>query len=148
MGFKLSKKAIEDFEHRNGAGSVVWFGAKQNPASFTPDPAAVVMKIRPSTEEEKLNGTEKRWLERLRSVVCPEWIGIQCLTFKLGFDCRYTPDFVTIENGIFTVYEVKGGLFREDAKAKLQIAARLYPMFRWVLAVRKNNDWKISDVKT
>lgn len=58
----------------------------------------------------------------------------QGLTLKLADDTRYTPDFfVVAADGCAECHEVKG-FWRDDAKVKIKVAARLYP-FRFV-AVR------------
>lgn len=48
-------------------------------------------------------------------------------TLKLGKDCRYTPDFMVLRpDGVMEFHEVKG-FWRDDAKAKLRIAAAHFP---------------------
>ncbi len=61
------------------------------------------------------------------------WWGYECWTFKLGPDVRYTPDFpVMLSDGSIEINETKGGFYRDDAKAKFQMAAGLFPfVFRW-----------------
>jgi hypothetical protein len=57
--------------------------------------------------------------------------GFEELTFRLGGDCRYTPDFWVMEgDGVLALVECKG-FWRDDAKAKLRVAAERYPNFRW-----------------
>lgn len=84
--------------------------------------------IAPSTDEQRLNKTERAWLRQLQLTHPSTHIGVQSLTLKLGDDCRYTPDFWTIDaNGQLIFWEVKG-FWRDDALVKIKTAAR---MFRW-----------------
>lgn len=98
----------------------------------------------PLTAEEKLNKTEKAFLQELRCFMHPgRKIGIQDITLKLGDDCRYTPDFsVWVQcdaSGIgrLFVYETKG-FWRDDARVKIKTGARMYP---WIVftAVQKRS---------
>src|ERR1051326_3404515 len=77
------------------------------------------IKINHSTDEAKLNKTERAYLSILRTERY-SWIGIQCLTLKLADDCRYTPDLITIHTGLVQAREVKG-FWRDDAKVKIKV---------------------------
>lgn len=88
-----------------------------------------------TTDEDKLNKTERLFLEFLKRGR-HEWVGMHCMTLKLADDCRYTPDFWAVDNGKLTAFEVKG-FFRDDAKVKIKVAARMFPWIEFVL-VRKN----------
>ena len=93
--------------------------------------------ITPSSDEKKLNKLEKAWLRQLRLTHPEGNIGIQNITLKLADDCRYTPDFNTIDaNGQIVFWETKGGLFRDDAKVKIKVAARLYRWARFNLVTK------------
>lgn len=62
--------------------------------------------------------------------------GFEELTFRLGDDCRYTPDFwVMADDDVIELHEVKGR-WMDGAKEKIRTAAERYPQFRWV-AFRK-----------
>jgi hypothetical protein len=59
----------------------------------------------------------------------------ETVTFKIGKDCRYTPDFlVMLADGTLEVHECKG-FWADDAKVKIKVAASMFP-FRFV-AVKK-----------
>lgn len=66
---------------------------------------------------------------------------------RLGRGAWYTPDFVVYEKdqGV-TVYEVKG-FWREAARVRIKVAARLYPMLRFV-AVKKDKGigWVFEEI--
>ena len=114
-------------------------------AASEPVPVACNLTIKPSTDEQKLNKTERGYLAYLRRLN-PEPIGIQNITLKLGDDCRYTPDFNYInENGRLVFAETKG-FFRDDAKVKLKVAARLYRWADFHLVVKYGVGWKIETV--
>jgi hypothetical protein len=100
--------------------------------------AAIKVDMSPSTDEQKLNKTERAYLALLRRQG-HQWVGVQNVTLKLGDDCRYTPDFTVINaEGKLLALEVKG-FFRDDAKVKVKVAARLYPFIKFYV-VRKEKD--------
>ena len=102
--------------------------------------------FKPSSDEDKLNKTEKAWLCQLRLLYPAYHIGIQSITLKLGDDCRYTPDFWTIDaNGQLFFWETKG-FFRDDAKVKIKVAARLFRWARFVVVTRAKGVWTETPV--
>jgi hypothetical protein len=105
----------------------------------------VDFEIKPSTDEAKLNKTEKAWLEELRRRGVVN-IGIQDVTFKLGADLRYTPDFNALINGRWVYWEVKG-FMRDDARVKLLAAARKYRHLDFVLVTREKGHWIETEVR-
>lgn len=114
------------------------------------DPAAPVIEaaitVQPSADEVKLNKTEKAYLAYLRGLN-PIWLGIQNVTLKLGDDCRYTPDFFAIDNlGVLHAREVKG-FWRDDAKVKIKVAARMFPFIRFTVAVKTKAGWEHTQIK-
>lgn len=122
-----------------------------NPALITgasaPTVTAVSLlaQIAPSTDEQKLNKTERAYLNHLRALR-PEWIGIQCITLKLADDTRYTPDFFMINNGVLDALEVKG-FFRDDAKVKIKVAARQFPWVKFWLIFKTKNGWDTRHIR-
>src|ERR1035437_3171040 len=73
----------------------------------TTNAAPGVFVIKPSTDEAKLNKTERARLAHLRMLGLTP-VGIQDITLKLGDDCRFTPDFNYICGGQFYFEDVKG----------------------------------------
>lgn len=62
------------------------------------------------------------------------WYAFERMTFLIGNDCRYTPDFaVQLASGEMELHEVKGGFIREDARVKFRSCAEQFP-FRVILA--------------
>jgi len=83
-------------------------------------------------ELQKANGTIKGW-----------WF--EAMTFKLGSDCRYTPDFmVQMPSDEIEFHEIKGGVWRDDSRVKLRMAADKFPFrFRGYTLVKKH--WQEED---
>lgn len=91
-----------------------------------------------------LNDTEERyrlWLEDRKKAGEIQEYFIQAVTLKLGPDCRYTPDFLVVENdGGLTFVEVKG-FMREDAAVKYRVASGQFPWAQFVLVRRIKWQW-------
>ncbi len=104
-----------------------------------------------STDEAKLNRTERAYLAVLRSEQ-HRWLGVQCITLKLADDCRLTPDFAYRhrDDGQLVFVDVKG-FQREDALIKMKVAARMMPWARFVIVKHKgglpNGSWHTAIVK-
>lgn len=111
-----------------------------------------LIKIAESTDEERLNKNEKAYLAWLRTQN-DYWIGIQNITLKLGFDLRYTPDFAALDGEGMRLIDCKGVkkdgtiLCWEDSKIKMKVAARVFPMFRFVIAYKDKGIWHHADIK-
>lgn len=119
----------------------------QTPEPATASPAGDLAFVpKPSTDESKLNKTERAYLVHLRSIY-PAEIGIQNVTLKLADDCRLTADFNYInEAGRWVFVDVKG-FQREDALIKMKVAARCFPQIDFVIVKRNSNGWEIISVK-
>jgi len=93
----------------------------------------------------EMNKTEARFeREVLRPMLeagAVVWYAYEAVTFKIGPDCRYTPDFMGQRaDGILVAYEVKAGmrngkpLVADDAAVKIRVAAQQFPVLfemRW-----------------
>ena len=89
-------------------------------------------------------------LEFLRQSGLIHAYAFEALRLRLAPATGYTPDFLVITNhGEVELHEVKGWM-RDDANAKLKIAAELYPYFRFRLvrqtAKRDGGGWNVEDV--
>ena len=84
------------------------------------------------------NGTESEYgalLDQRRTAGEIAWFKFEGLKLRLADNTFYTPDFaVMLASGEIECHEVKG-FWQDDARAKIKIAADLYP-FRFI-AVRK-----------
>ena len=110
--------------------------------------------IRLSTDEAKLNKTEAAywgWLQMQNDL----WRGVQCITLKLGHDCRLTPDFWALDSAGLRAIDTKGTnrktntpLVEEDAMIKMRLAARLFPFIHFVIAWKVGGVWEHRPVKS
>ena len=111
------------------------------------EPVVAKFSLHHTTDEAKLNKTEREYLGKMRLYGYP-FIGIQNITLKLADDLRYTPDFSCIdENGKFVFHEVKGGFMREDSFIKIKTAARLFRMFEFRLCKKERSGWEYQTIK-
>lgn len=111
-------------------------------------PAINVRSVAPRAPKRLWNKTEEAFSRildtRLHVGEIRDW-WFEALTFKLGRDCRYTPDFAVIHaDGSLHLYEVKGKFCRDDARAKFRAAATMFPYFGWWWAQRKFGAWDIQ----
>ena len=76
------------------------------------------------------------------------WYKFEGLKFRLADNTFYTPDFaVQLADGALEAHEVKG-YWQEDARAKIKIAADMYPLrFVAVQALPKKagGGWKVEE---
>jgi hypothetical protein len=113
-------------------------------------PNAIKMGI--STDEAKLNKNERAYLAWLRTQN-DMWIGIQNITIKLAYDTRFTADFWALDASGMRAIDCKGVkkdgslLIWEDSKIKMKVAARLFPMFRFLIAYKEGGVWIHREVK-
>lgn len=96
---------------------------------------------------ERMNKTEKAFAQRLeasrRTGQIASW-DFEAITFKLGHDCRYTPDFMVRElNDAITFHETKG-FMRDDALVKIRTFAKQYrfPIYVWK---REQGEWSSTN---
>ncbi|WP_417329186.1 hypothetical protein [Halomonas cupida] len=87
-----------------------------------------------------MNKTEAAYaalLEQKRIAGDIAWYRFEGLKLRLADSTFYSPDFAVMRaDGLMECHEVKG-FWRDDARAKIKIAADLYP-FRFI-AVKKQN---------
>lgn len=105
------------------------------------------LQIRPTKDETKLNQTESDYLSWLQCQGC-QWIGVQCITLKIGDDCRLTVDFWALDDTGLRAIDTKAchkgkttPHIEDDAMVKLKVAARMYPWIHFVIAWRIENVW-------
>ena len=76
------------------------------------------------------------------------WFKFEGMKFRLADNTFYTPDFaVMLENGALEMQEVKG-FWLDDARAKIMIAADLYPMRFLAIRAKTKKDgggWAMED---
>ena len=87
----------------------------------------------------KMNGTEAAYAMQLeadkqRGAIL--WYKFEALKLRLADNTFYTPDFAVMDrDGVIECHEVKGH-WMDDARAKIKIAADLYP-FRFYAIKKK-----------
>jgi len=94
-----------------------------------------------------MNQTERRYYDRfIRPALLVGELKkslYEAVTFKLGHNCRYTPDFLNVyPSGEIVIVEIKGGFIRDDAMVKFKSAADKYSFFSWRMMQFKNGVWK------
>lgn len=92
-----------------------------------------------------LNKTEQAFYDELKLMAnCT--VFPQSITLKLANGLRYTPDFMLVSPfGTWWAYETKG-FMRDDANAKLKMAAAKFPMIKFHLVTRKAGQWQVQTV--
>lgn len=98
-----------------------------------------------------MNKTEMAYaatLEQRKAIGQIVWYKFEGLKFRLADNTFYTPDFaVMLAGGELEAHEVKG-FWQDDARAKIKIAADMYPL-RFVavqvLPKKLGGGWKVED---
>jgi hypothetical protein len=98
-----------------------------------------------------MNKTEQAYanrLEILKRTGFVLWYRFEGLKFRLADNTFYTPDFaVMLVDGFIECHEVKG-LWRDDARAKIKIAADMYP-FKFIavtkIPTKKGGGWNVEE---
>lgn len=99
----------------------------------------------------QLNKTEQAYADRLRALGQAGqilWYKFEGIKLRLADNTFYTPDFAVLAaDGVMELHEVKG-FWQDDARAKIKIAAALYP-FRFlavkVKAKRDGGGWDVEE---
>lgn len=101
----------------------------------------------------QMNQTEAKYAQYLSVLkregrVIDWWF--EGITLKLAEGLRYTPDFLVMNADCgLELHEVKGAraIFRDDAKAKVKMAAEKFPFtVRVVYPVKgRSNSWEVED---
>lgn len=91
----------------------------------------------------QMNKTEEAYAKRLQSLQHSgevAWYKFEGVKLRLADNTFYSPDFaVMLASGEMEMHEVKG-FWQDDARAKIKIAADLYP-FRFIaVKVRSKKD--------
>jgi len=104
----------------------------------------------PAASGRKTSKTEAEWgriLQARRQYGEYTHVGHEEITLLLGHQCRYTPDYFTVDWSGIQLWEVKGAFIREDSMVKLRAAAARYPMFRFVLAQKRDGQWETTWIR-
>ena len=66
------------------------------------------------------------------------------VNFRLAHNTHYRPDFLVVTDTRIEFHEVKG-FWRDDARVKIKVAARLFPWFKWLSVQWKKDRWTIEE---
>lgn len=99
----------------------------------------------------QMNKTEASYgayLAQLQAVGGIVWHKFEGMKFRLADNTFYTPDFAVMQaNGQIELHEVKG-FWMDDARAKIKIAADMYP-FKFIAvkprAKKDGGGWDVED---
>jgi hypothetical protein len=77
--------------------------------------------------------------EKHAGIIADYWF--EEVKFRLAYKLHYTPDFVVaLPDWTMRVFEVKG-VWRDDARCKIKMAAAKYPHIRWVAVRWIGREW-------
>jgi hypothetical protein len=96
-------------------------------------------KVEPGPLDAKMNRTEAEYAKTLglaKTIGLIHSWHFQRLTFILGPDLRYTPDFMVVQADGFIRFDEIKGYEREDAVVKFKLAAELHPWASWRMIER------------
>jgi hypothetical protein len=98
-----------------------------------------------------MNKTEQAYaatLDERRMAGEVAWFKFEGMKFRLADNTFYTPDFaVMLSDGALEMHEVKG-FWQDDARAKIKIAADLYPFPFIAVRVRSKKEgggWSVEE---
>lgn len=75
-----------------------------------------------------MNKTEAEYDAILAADPTILWRKFEAINLRLAVDTFYRADFFVMRNdGALEVHEVKGGVWEDDARVKIKVAAALYP---------------------
>lgn len=99
----------------------------------------------------QMNKTEAAYaqrLELLKGAGQVLWWKFEALKLRLADNTFYTPDFaVMVKDGVMECHETKG-FWRDDARAKIKIAADMYPFRFFALtqrAKKHGGGWSVEE---
>lgn len=86
----------------------------------------------------------KEYLDLLRLGGEIQWWRYEPMRFRIGSSAFYKPDFVVLDAvGQVVAYETKGH-WREAARARIKVAADLFPWVRFI-GVTSSNGWTFEE---
>lgn len=96
-------------------------------------------------DRDAMNKTESAYAQELALRQAAGEIvafGYEQIKFKLADKTFYTPDFFVVRSdGSMELHEVKG-FWEDDARVKIKVAAKEFPMFLFVAVRRVRKEWE------
>lgn len=110
-------------------------------------PMYALGRLKPG-QMNKSESSYSRHLEALKAAGKVLWFKFEGLKLRLADNTFYTPDFAVLaDDGVLECHEIKG-FWQDDARAKIKIAAELYP-FRFKAlkaeAKKRGGGWTAED---
>lgn len=145
----FSEAWLEDYRKRLGKAQK----PVQKPARACPSPAPVLVPYSPAESVAaplraatgKMTQTEARYNRDMLGGVGR----FEPVSLRLPGGGRYTPDFMTVDDGVVTFHEVKGS-YRLGSQGRAYTAfheaAAYYPMWRFVWAHWTGKTWDVSTI--
>lgn len=97
-------------------------------------------------DKTKMTKTEMKYLREVLGG-CGRF---EPVTLVLAGGSRYTPDFMTVDEGVVTFHEVKGSYRLQSynrARTAFHEAAAAFPIFRFVWAEWSGKEWKVTTLE-
>lgn len=124
MGVRIKHAAFEPYAKRNGGVK-----AKARTRHVVGEMNSHEAKYAERLEEDRLAGRVDSWL-------------FEPAGLRLAKGLTYNPDFLVVyADGSTEFHEVKG-FWRDDAKAKIKMAATAFPMFVFRSVTLKKGKWE------
>ena len=145
----FSEQWLEEYRRKLGSARK----PARKPAEARPEPAPALVPYSPAESvavplraaEGKMSKTE----ERYRRDVLNGGGRFEPVSLRLPGGGRYTPDFMTVDDGVVTFHEVKGS-YRLGSQGRaytaVHEAAAYYPMWRFVWAHWTGKTWDVSTI--
>ena len=98
-----------------------------------------------------MNSTERAYADRLHALEQAGvilWHKFEGIKLRLADNTFYTPDFAVLAaDGVMELHEVKG-FWQDDARAKIKIAAAMFPFRFFAVKVktkREGGGWDVEE---
>lgn len=147
--------AAELATYRAGFGLPQRFSAEQARALRLALPATVVAPSkakdgpRPLIEGKYRNKTEAAYALHLEGLRISGQIvdyGYERIALRLAKRTTYNPDFDLVLADRTTIIDEVKGFWRDDARVKIKVAARMFPHFRFRAVTREKGDWVYEEI--
>ncbi len=146
---RFSEAWLADYRKRLGMSQK----PAQKPTQAHPSPIGELVPYFPSESvavPSRAAGGKQTKTEERYNLECLSGRGrFEAVTLRLQGGGRYTPDFMTVDDGVVTFHEVKGS-YRLGSQGRaftaFHEAAAYYPMWRFVWAHWTGGEWERKTV--
>lgn len=145
----FSEQWLEDYRKRLGGSR----HPERKPTETRPQPAPALVPYSPAESVAAPLRPAEAKQTKTEQIYNRDMLGgrgrFEAVTLKLPGGGRYTPDFMTIDDGVVTFHEVKGS-YRLGSQGRAYTAfheaAAYYPMWRFVWAHWTGKTWDVSTI--